>query len=146
MVKISNNELLELARIYNEKGKRAMYALLADEYGISNPSCVFKRMCKKTELAYDAENNIFFSSQKAVKTEDIFMSMDELCTNTSMQPALTSTGYEHNHTEAMEMLIRELINDRLLSLRKYVTMDCSSRTMYVDKSSLKQDGYHLQIH
>ena len=61
MGKIPDNELKELARIYNEKGKKEMYALLVEKYGIKNPTCVFNRMCKKPELAYDKEQKCFFA-------------------------------------------------------------------------------------
>ena len=46
----------------------------------------------------------------------------------------------------MEKLIRELIGDRLLELRRYVALDYASKIMYVDESSLKNDGYQLLIH
>jgi len=47
---------------------------------------------------------------------------------------------------AMEILIRELIGDRLLQLSKYVTIDSSSKTVIVDKTTLLTDGYQLETH
>lgn len=147
MGKISDNELKELAKIYNEKGKKELYTLLIEKYEIKNPTCVFNRMCKKPVLAYDKEQDCFFTEQNAVKPEDVFMSMDELCTpKTPVYPKSTSGICEQNRNEAMEKLIKELISDRLLELRRYVTLDYASKIMHVDESSLKNDGYQLLVH
>ena len=147
MGKISDNELKELAQIYNEKGKKELYTLLIEKYEIKNPTCVFNRMCKKPVLAYDKEQDCFFTEQNAVKPEDVFMSMDELCTpKTPVYPKSTSGICEQNRNEAMEKLIKELISDRLLELRRYVTLDYASKIMHVDESSLKKDGYKLLVH
>lgn len=147
MGKISDNELKELAQIYNEKGKKELYTLLIEKYEIKNPTCVFNRMCKKPVLAYDKEQDCFFTEQNAVKPEDVFMSMDELCTpKTPVYPKSTSGICEQNRNEAMEKLIKELISDRLLELRRYVTLDYASKIMHVDESSLKNDGYQLLVH
>ena len=47
---------------------------------------------------------------------------------------------EQNRNEAMEKLIKELIGDRFLELRRYVTLDYASKIVYVDESSLKNGG------
>ena len=147
MGKIPDNELKELARIYNEKGKKEMYALLVEKYRIKNPTCVFNRMCKKPELAYDKKQKCFFAEPDTVRPEDVFMSMDELCMpKTPIHQKSKSVICEQNRNEAMEKLIRELIGDRLLVLRRYVALDYASKIMYVDESSLKNDGYQLLIH
>ena len=43
-------------------------------------------------------------------------------------------------------MISDLIGDRLLELSQYVTLDSVSKTMHVDETSLKNDGYQLMIH
>lgn len=55
MGKILDNEIKELAELYNEKDKKEMYTLLVGKYKIKNPTCVFNRMCKKPALAYDKD-------------------------------------------------------------------------------------------
>ena len=45
----------------------------------------------------------------------------------------------------MEGLIQTLIGDRLLELSRYVLPDPVSRRICVDKVSLEQNGYHLEI-
>ena len=42
---------------------------------------------------------------------------------------------EQNRNEAMEKLIKELIGDRFLELRRYVTLDYASKIVYVDEAS-----------
>lgn len=147
MGKILDSGLKELAEIYNEKGKKELYSLLTKKYEIKNPTCVFNRMRKKPELAYSKEQNRFFTEQVTTNPEDVFMSMDELCTSkTPVYLKSTSEICEQKHNEAMENLIRELIGNRLLELSRYVTLDCVSKIMHVDESSLKDDGYQLLIH
>jgi hypothetical protein len=43
----------------------------------------------------------------------------------------------------MEKLIQQLLGDRLLELSKYITLESSSKTMIIDQTSLKNDGYQL---
>ena len=148
MAIVHNDELIKLAEIYNEKGKKEMYVLLSGQYGIKNPTCVFRRMCSKPELAYDRELDRFLTDgHTKAKPEDVFMSMDELCTSKKpVHRKPTAAAYEQNRSDAMEKMIRELIGDRLLELSRYVTLDSVSKTMHVDESSLKNDGYQIMIH
>ena len=46
----------------------------------------------------------------------------------------------------MEMLVRELINDRLLLLSRYITLDTSAKTVIIDQPSLSADGYRIVTH
>lgn len=45
----------------------------------------------------------------------------------------------------MEALVQTLIGDRLLELSRYVILDPVSRRVRVDKGSLEQNGYYLEI-
>lgn len=58
-----DNELKEIALIYNEKGKEEMSALLVEKYGIKNPTCVFNRICRKPAMAYDKEQGCFLQNR-----------------------------------------------------------------------------------
>lgn len=149
MGKISDNELKELAQIYNEKGKKELYTLLIEKYEIKNPTCVFNRMCKKPVLAYDKEQDCFFTEQNAVKPEDVFMSMDELCTpKTPVYPKSTSGICEQNRNEAMEKLIKELISDRLLELCKYrqIRAHCTVVECMLSGVSVHAFRYIVHVH
>jgi hypothetical protein len=46
----------------------------------------------------------------------------------------------------MEALVNELINDRLLTLSRYITLDTSTRTIIIDRTSLSADGYRVVTH
>ena len=125
-----------------------MYVLLSKQYGIKNPTCVFKRMRNKTNLAYDERLDQFFAKMRnGVNPEDVFISMDELCVSKMPEQCKKAdVDYEQKRSNAMEKMIRELIGERLLELSRYVTLDSLSKTMYVDESSLKNDGYQVMIH
>ena len=47
---------------------------------------------------------------------------------------------------SMEKLVQTLISDRLLELSRYITLEMSSRTINVDVTSMKTDGYQVTMH
>lgn len=145
MGKIHDSELGGLAEIYNEKGKKELYLLLTGQHGIKNPTCVFKRMCKTPSLGYDKVQDRFFTVSEKSEPEDVFMSMEELCAMPDPEQSPRS-AHKHNRNEAMEKMIRDLLGDRLLELSKYVTLDTVSKTLHVDESLLKNEGYRLLMH
>jgi len=144
--KVNDEDLRKLAGIYNAEGRAAIYGLLRNQYEVKNPYFVMRRMLESTELSYNAEED-HFDIQEHPEPEDVFMSMEELCVpvkpqdiNTRLKQAMDS------RPAAMEILIRELIGDRLLQLSKYVTLDTLSKTIIVDKTTLTTDGYQLVTH
>ena len=145
--RIKDDDLKELARLYNTEGKTHLYNLLRDEYEIKNPYFVFKRMKNKAELGYDPERDHFQIESGLEESDGIFMSMEELCS--PVVPRHMMSDIEKISTsrpEAMEKLVRELIGDRLLELSRYVALDSLSKTMIIDKTSLESDGYQLVTH
>ena len=52
----------------------------------------------------------------------------------------------HNLNVSMEKLIHELISDRLLELSRYVSLETSSRTILIDKTSMVEAGYSVITH
>ena len=144
--KVKTGELKELAEIYNTKGRKAVYELLNSKYGVKNPYFVLRRMCDDPDLSYDAEADQFLSSG-AQSAEDVFMSMDELCSPVVPQHVRNEEQQiNDSRPVAMDKLIRELIGDRLLELSKYVTIDSLSKRIIVDKITLETDGYQLITH
>lgn len=144
--KVKNEELRELAEYYNAHGRKAFNMLLSSKYGIKNNSFIFKRMCRKSSLVYDAETDKFTMSE-AKDTEKVFMSMDELCSPVVPQHVIPKeqAGYD-DRPAAMDKLIHQLIGDRLLELSRYVKMDPLSKRIIVDRTSLTADGYQLLMH
>ena len=86
------------------------------------------------------------SSCKELKLTPIYQDELFVITPKSYQSKHTNDVYGQNRSNAMEKMIRELIGDRLLELSRYVTLDSVSKTMHVDESSLKNDGYQVMIH
>ena len=145
--RIKDDELKELALLYNDEGKEHLYNLLRDRYEIKNPYFVFQRMKNKADLEYDPEQDCFRIESGPEESDGIFMSMEELCS--PMVPRHVMSDKEHisaSRPEAMEKLVRELIGDRLLELSRYVALDSLSKTMIIDKTSLESDGYQLVTH
>lgn len=146
MSKVKTENLKELAELYNSNGKETVYALLKTKYNIKYPYSVFKRMCEHPELSYDKEKDYFKFNTKQ-NTENVFMSMEELCS--PIIPQHIKSKEEHqidSRPAAMGKLIQELIGDRLLELSKYVTIDSISKRIIVDKTTLIQDGYQMITH
>ena len=137
--RIKDDELKELARLYNDEGKEHLYNLLRDRYEIKNPYFVFQRMKNKADLEYDPEQDCFRIESGPEEPE--------LCS--PMVPRHVMSDKEHisaSRPEAMEKLVRELIGDRLLELSRYVALDSLSKTMIIDKTSRESDGYQLVTH
>lgn len=144
--KVKDEDLKELAELYNSQGKKAVYALLDSKYGVKNPYFVLRRMYESQDLGYNAGADQFRTDEMQ-STENIFMSMEELCSPIITQHVSSKEQQElDSRPAAMDKLIRELIGDRLLELNKYVTIDSLSKRIIVDKTSLTTDGYQLVTH
>lgn len=144
--KVKDEDLKELAKVYNAKGKKAVYGLLGTQYHVKNPYFVLRRMRDHPGLAYDPDGDAF-TIEGPKGAEGVFMSMEELCP--PVIPHHTSKEGQHENDSrpaAMDRLIRELIGERLLELSKYVTIDSLSKRIIVDKTTLTIDGYRLITH
>ena len=144
--KINDNDLKELADLYNAAGKHTLYDVIKKRFSIKNPTCIFKRMREHPTLRYSSEKDRF-ETESVKNTEDVFMSMEELCSPIVPQHIHSKEQEElDSRPAAMDKLIRELIGNRLLELNKYVTIYSLSKRIIVDKTTLSQDGYKLVTH
>ena len=73
------------------------------------------------------------------------MNLDDLCETSSSKPIQAEINVE-SKKDAMESLIKELISDRLLELSRYIVMDTSNRTIMIDVTTMKADGYQVITH
>jgi hypothetical protein len=146
MSRINHEMLRELAQIYNQNGKHHVYELLRNQYDIKNPYLIFQRMKNREELEYMPEEDKFKIPSGPFDSDNVFMSMEELCTPAVTQSQHQATIKMDSRPEAMEKLIQELIGDRLLEIRRYVTLDSLSKTLIIDKTSLVSDGYQVVTH
>ena len=75
------------------------------------------------------------------------MDLDELCSGQIVEKRRNDDISSIDPRKgAMEKLVNELINDRLLTLSRYITLDGASRTILIDQTSLSQDGYRIISH
>jgi hypothetical protein len=103
-------------------------------------------MKNSEELEYMPEEDKFKIHSGPSDSDNVFMSMEELCTPAVTQSQHQATIKMDSRPEAMEKLIQELIGDRLLEIRRYVTLDSLSKTLIIDKTSLVSDGYQVVTH
>lgn len=144
--KISDEELVKAAHVYNIRGQRATCALLRSQYNVKAPYSVIKRMRRHALLGYDPAGDHFSPLERA-EPNDVFMSMEELCPpNAPSHLQGQDIEAAGNRPDAMEKLIQKLIGDRLLEMSKYVTIDCLSRIVTIDRTGLINDGYRPVIH
>lgn len=143
--KISEEMFPEIVRQYNSGGKTAVYDYLRSSHGIKNPYFVINRIKDCGKYTYDPDGDCF--TEAGTSTADgVFMDLDELC-GTAIAPANhAGEPVKDTRPAAMEKLVHELISDRLLTLSRYITLDSSTRTILIDRTSLAIDGYQVVTH
>lgn len=140
MVKITQKELKELAVVYNNQDKKAMYRLLRKDYGIKNPTCVFHRMVEWKSLGYNPQTDRF-EALTCASQENLFLSIKDLCTPAETE-VVQSTPANSPPTE-MNSLIQELIEEKLLELNRYIKISSLSKVVTINQTALESDGYHV---
>lgn len=129
----------EIIRLYNTVGRSQAYAYIREHYDVKNPYSVIKRMKQSAIYHYDASSDCFMDVT-ASDADSVFIDLNELCqVNKTIQPIQADYGI------SMEKLIKELIEDRLLQLSRYIQMNEATRTVMVDQSSMISDGYRVVI-
>ena len=147
MIKIQKEDKKQLAITYNTEGKDAMYSVIKEKYMVKNPTCVFTSMKKAAYLAYNPEHDRFMFGEQEAMEANIFLDIETLCSqktqteqsNRSFEPAVQLH-------KSMDVLIQELIGERLLTLSQYVSLDPVEKVLRVDETWLKKDGYQLILH
>lgn len=142
---IDESDFPAIVEIFNRDGRKAANAYIRTNYRLKNPWAVISRIRRTPGYEYDEANNRFIMPYKH-NEEQIFMSIDDLCENKKSQPEKTGDAVNPRNTVSMENLIHELISDRLLELSRYVTLEASSRTILIDRTSMIADGYKAVIH
>ena len=141
---IKEDRFPEIIREYNNGGSRAAYALLREHYGIRHPAGVVRRIKKDGKYGYDEAKDRFEDCPAYGENGGpLFLGIEDLC---SLSPAASLPGPAAAGKHAdLEKLVQELLGDRLLLLSRYITLDSSTRTMMVDRSSLLADGYTVEL-
>ena len=145
MKRVNENDFPAIVDIYNREGRTAFNEYIQSTYGLKNPRALLHRIRKTPGYNYDESTHRFETSEKA-KDDSIFMSVDELCRNSSGTDNYVKRDTHSEENLTMDKLIHELISDRLLELRKYVILEPSSKTIIIDKTSMISDGYQVMTH
>lgn len=146
--RISEQEFPDIVKYYNENGKSATYRFLADTYGMKNPGNVLKRIQRSGRYHYNSAADRYEQTDSTAEAA-LFMSIDELCSSAPTSARKSDTAGKtaaEARSAATEKLIHDLMGDRLLELTRYITMSSSGRTVVVDQSSMKADGYTVIVH
>ncbi|QNO14358.1 hypothetical protein HYG86_06005 [Alkalicella caledoniensis] len=145
MPRVSKEDYGTIVKIYNESGNKAAMEYITNEYGIKAPNGVLYRIKKSPGYTYDE-----FSNKIVIKDEEepLFMGIDEICNKqVSKEPSHTIVHQIHYSKEtSLDLLYKELLQEKLLELSKYIRLDRITNTIDIDKTSILTDGYHIKIY
>ena len=142
---IKESDFQDIVAIYNKSGKLKANAFIREKYGVKNPWFTFRRIRESGSYTYDEANDKYVTYGET-PDESLFMSIEELCKTPTGKPIAKKETSLSTRGNGMNALIQTLISDRLLELSKYVTLDVESRTIMVDQSGMRSDGYQVFTH
>lgn len=142
---VTENMFPQIVELYNTEGKTAVFEKMRSQFGIKRPYFVLRRIKDSDMYTYDEDNDKFISVQ-ASTGDDVFMDLDELCGAPTIRRGASNEHIAEPQLPTMEKLVNELINDRLLTLSRYITLDSAARTIMIDQTSLAADGYRVVTH
>lgn len=144
IIHVNESDFPAIVDIYNRNGNSSAQKYIRETYGMVNSSYVIKRIKNSKSFKYDKDNDRFVT--ESINDESkLFMNLDELCETNIQKPIQPEINVE-GKKDAMESLIKELISDRLLELSRYIVMDTSNRTIMIDVTTMKSDGYQVVTH
>ena len=142
---IGEDAFPEIIQQYNSGGRTSAYDFLRNRYGIKHPYFVMNRIRECGQYTYDPDTDRFAETVTSA-ADGVFMDLDELCGTAMITGTKREISVADNRPAAMEKLVHELINDRLLTLSRYITIDSATRTILIDRTSLSSDGYQIVTH
>ena len=142
---VTENMFPQIVELYNTEGKTAVYEKIRSQFGIKRPYFVLRRI-KDSEMYTYEEDHHKFICLHASTGDDVFMDLDELCGSPTIRRSASNERIAETQLPTMEKLVNELINDRLLTLSRYITLDSAARTIMIDQTSLAADGYRVVTH
>lgn len=143
-MKVSEEELIKIANVYNTSGKDETTRILKEEYHIRYPWNVIKRLKDRNLISEGTRKE---EANVNINPDEVFLSMNELCIPTrNKRTEILAINQSDSKAVAMDKLMRELIGDRLLELSRYIILNPSDRTIIIDKTTLVNDGYQMIMH
>lgn len=145
MANVPKEDYEKIANMYNEFGDKATMEYIGENYGIKAPRGVLMRIKKYPGFSYDSENKKIIIP-KATEGE-IFMGIDEICSKKASNEISTRKIASVNEIGdiTLELLYKELMQEKLMELSKYIKLNRYSNTVIIDKTSLSMDGYQITI-
>ncbi len=144
MARVYKEDYEKIANIYNESGNKAAMEYITQNYGSKSPRGVLMRIKKSPGFSYDEINKKIIIADKE---EALFMGIDELCSKSSSREiAPTQVQNRYLQTDnTLEELYKELLQEKLIELTKYVKLNRTTSTICINKTTLLADGYHMTI-
>ncbi|TJX16112.1 hypothetical protein E9840_00020 [Tissierella creatinini] len=143
MPNVRKEDYEKIVNIFNESGDKTAMEYIQENYGIKFPRGVIARIKQSPEFSYDKENKKIIKSSKA--EESIFMGLDELCSKEVPSMDLVSPVLLTKNNDILESLYRELMQEKLLELTKYITLNRYTGTIDINKQALITDGYQINF-
>jgi hypothetical protein len=129
----------EIIRIYNSDGAKEAYSHIRKEYSTKDPYAVVRKMRRNAAYHYDSGTDSFVVPNTS-DSDALFMGLDELCCKS---PGISPKAAV---VPSMESLVKDLVQDRLLQLSRYVLLSHISKTVMVDRSTMISDGFNVVIY
>jgi hypothetical protein len=144
MGKVCKKDYSKIANVYNKLGNEAAMEYIQKNYGTKAPRGVLMRIKKSSGFKYDPINNKIISD---ISEDKIFMGIEEICNNTvSKEVSIIEKSCEYTlGSMTPELLYKDLMQEKLMELCKYIRLDRYLNSIIIDKTSLKTDGYQIII-
>ncbi|SDZ40426.1 hypothetical protein SAMN05660462_03050 [Proteiniborus ethanoligenes] len=145
MPKARKYDYEKIVNIYNESGNQAALEYIAQNYGSKAPRGVILRIKNSPGFSFDSINDKIIAS--SASEGEIFMGIEELCNKKAANEITTHKTVSVNGTSniALELLYKDLMQEKLMELSKYIKLNRYSNTVIIDKTALKMDGYQVTI-
>ncbi|WP_352419792.1 hypothetical protein [Proteiniborus sp.] len=145
MANVPKEDYEKIANIYNESGDKATLEYIGENYRIKAPKGVLMRIKKFPGFSYDAEKKKIIIPKTSER--EIFMGIDEICNKKASNEISTRKAVSVNEIGdiTLELLYKDLMQEKLMELSKYIKLNRYSNTVIIDKTALSMDGYLITI-
>lgn len=128
----------KITAIYNEQGSKSACEYIKNTLGYKNPLSLISKLKRKEQYGFNTETQKFKSTELGEET--LFLQLNELCKEKTHQEIVTPV-----REISLELLIQELMNEKLLELSKYIKLNRNDGTVHIYKTLLKADGYKVDL-
>ncbi|QNO13400.1 hypothetical protein HYG86_00735 [Alkalicella caledoniensis] len=118
---------------------------IADNFGSKAPNGVLYRIKNSPGFKFDEVNIKIIIKDKE---EPLFMGIDEICNRQVLKETSRAVVQKMQYSQeiSLDLLYKELLQEKLLELCKYIRLDRITHTIAIDKTSILADGYHMKFY